>query len=87
MEIIDYLVTAHGVLERGAFYNYIHELGYEDEHYSKEYMIKSLYPFGISINSKTLIVVESATICYYNQINNKIKTVEEIKQILNNNLL
>ena len=30
MDSIDYLITAHGVIERGLFYNYMHDLGFKD---------------------------------------------------------
>ena len=85
MLTIDYLITAHGVIERGLFYNYIHNLGYKDDsRLDREYMINSKYPYGICIKKKVLLVVESATNCYMMQKNNKVKTIEEIKDILNN---
>ena len=85
MLTIDYLITAHGVIERGLFYNYIHNLGYKDDsRLDREYMINSKYPYGICIKKKVLLVVESATNCYMMQKNNKIKTIEEIKDILKN---
>ena len=85
MLTIDYLITAHGVIERGLFYNYIHNLGYKDDsRLDREYMINSKYPYGICIKKKILLVVESATNCYMMQKNNKVKTIEEIKDILNN---
>ena len=30
MATIDYLITADGVIERGMFYNYMHDLGFKD---------------------------------------------------------
>ena len=85
MLTIDYLITAHGVIERGLFYNYMHNLGYKDDsRLDREYMINSKYPYGICIKKKVLLVVESATNCYMMQKNNKVKTIEEIKDILNN---
>ena len=85
MLTIDYLITAHGIIERGLFYNYIHNLGYKDDsRLDREYMINSKYPYGICIKKKVLLVVESATNCYMMQKNNKVKTIEEIKDILNN---
>ena len=83
MLTINYLVTAHGVIERGMFYNYMHELGYKDDpRLAREDMVNSLYPFGICMKKKILLVVESATNCYMMQKNNKVKTIEEIKEIL-----
>ena len=83
MTKIDYLVTATGIIERGTFYNYMHELGYKDEVMDREYMINSKYPFAVCMKKKILLVMESATCCYLMQKNNKIKNVEEIKKILN----
>lgn len=85
METIDYLVSSHGVIERGIFYNYLHKIGYKDaKSLTREDIINSRYPFGICIKSKILLVVESATNCYFMQKNGKIKTVEEIKEVLKN---
>ena len=81
MTTIDYLVTADGIIERGSFYNYLHKLGFKDE-LDREYMINSQYPFGLCLKKKLLLVVESATNCYLMQKNGKIKTVEEIKEML-----
>ena len=85
MLTIDYLITAHGIIERGLFYNYLHNLGYKDDsRLDREYMINSKYPYGICIKKKVLLIIESATNCYMMQKNNKVKTIEEIKDILNN---
>ena len=84
MLTIDYLITAKGVIERGLFYNYMHEKGYKnDSRMDREYMINNKYPYGICIKKKILLVVESATNCYMMQKNNKVKTIEEIKEIIN----
>ena len=84
MNIIDYLITADGVIERGMFYNYMHGLGFKDNiNLTREYMINSDYPFGVCLKNKEMMVIESATICYLMQKNNKVKTVEEFKKIIN----
>lgn len=83
MNTIDYFVTAHGVIERGMFYNYMHEMGFEDDGYTREYMIDSKYPFGICLKKKKIMVIESATQCYLMQKAGKVKTVEEFKEIIN----
>lgn len=86
MITIDYLVSAHGIIERGTFYNYLHEIGYKDDKsLTREDIINSKYPFGICIKKKILLVVESATNCYFMQKNGKIKSVEEIKEVLSKN--
>lgn len=82
MDIIDYFVTAHGIIERGTFYNYMHDNGYQDDGYTREYMINSEYPFGVCMKKKSLMVIESATQCYLMQKSNKVKTVEEFKEII-----
>lgn len=46
-------------------------------------MINSDYPFGVCLKNKEMMVIESATICYLMQKNNKVKTVEEFKKIIN----
>ena len=84
MDTIDYLITADGVIERGMFYNYMHDLGFKDNiNLTREYMINSDYPFGVCLKNKEMMVIESATNCYLMQKNNKVKTVEEIKKMIN----
>ena len=84
MSTIEYLITASGVIERGMFYNYMHDLGFKDNiNLTREYMINSDYPFGVCLKNKEIMVIESATICYLMQKNNKVKTVEEFKKIIN----
>lgn len=84
MATIDYLITADGVIERGMFYNYMHGLGFKDNiNLTREYMINSDYPFGVCLKNKEMMVIESATNCYLMQKNNKVKTVEEFKKIIN----
>ena len=80
--VIDYHVLTSGVIERGAFYNYMHELGYKDSSYTKEQMIHSTYPFGVCIKDKKLLIIESATICFLNQQNGKTKSIEEFRDII-----
>ena len=83
MDTIEYLITASGVIERGMFYNYMHDLGFKDNiNLTREYMINSDYPFGVCLKNKEIMVIESATICYLMQKNNKVKTVEEFKKII-----
>ena len=83
MNTIEYLITASGVIERGMFYNYMHDLGFKDNiNLTREYMINSDYPFGVCLKNKEIMVIESATICYLMQKNNKVKTVEEFKKII-----
>ena len=84
MDSIDYLVTAHGVIERGTFYNYMHDLGFKDNiNFTREYMVNSDYPFGICLNNKQMMIIESATQCYLMKENDKVKTIEEFKKIIN----
>ena len=82
MRVIDYHVTAHGKIERGIFYNYMHKLGYKDERYTREQMINSPYPFGVCIKKKRIMIIESATICFLVQKAGNMKTVEEFMQIM-----
>ena len=84
MDTIEYLITASGVIERGMFYNYMHDLWFKDNiNLTREYMINSDYPFGVCLKNKEIMVIESATNCYLMQKNNKVKTVEEFKKIIN----
>lgn len=83
MDKIDYLIITHGVIERGNFYNYMHDLGFKDNiNFTREYMVNSNYPFGVSLKIKQLVVVESATECYLMQKNGKVKEVCEFKKII-----
>ena len=82
MSVIEYLVTAKGVIERGAFYNYMHEHGYSDDYYTKEQMINSTYPFAICMKEKKLMIMESATMCYLNDKAGHVISVEEFKSIM-----
>lgn len=81
MNTIDYIIPAHGVIERAHVYNYFHKLGYKDA-LERDYMIHSLYPFGICIKKKHLLVIESGTNCFYMQKSGRLKTLEEIQDIL-----
>lgn len=81
---IDYLVTVHGLLERSSFYNYLHTLGYTDDKlFNRETIINSSYPIGVCIKDKKLLIVESATICFLEQKNGRVISVEEFKKINN----
>ena len=78
-----YLVTASGVIERGIFYNYMHELGYRDCFmYNRERIINSVYPIVVDMKRKELAIMESATMCYLNDKAGRVKTVEEFKKII-----
>lgn len=80
---IDYFVTAHGVIERGMFYNYMHSLGYKDHNLdNRDDMINSMYPFAVDMKKKKLMIIESATMCYFARRDGKMKDVDEFKQIL-----
>ena len=81
MDIIDYIIPAHGVIERKKVYDYFHKLGYKDC-LERDYMIQSLYPFGICIKKKHLLVIESATNCFMMQKSGRLKSIEEIQEIL-----
>ena len=83
-ERIDYVITANGVIKKKKKDNYIHDLGFKDNiNLTREYMINSDYPFGVCLKNKEMMVIESATNCYLMQKNNKVKTVEEFKKIIN----
>lgn len=83
MPKIDYHVTAHGIIERSNFYNYMHSMGYTDHKLlDRERMINSSYPFGVCIKKKKLLIVESATINFLTQKVGRMKTVEEFKEII-----
>ena len=61
----------------------MHELGYKDHFLcSREQMIHSVYPFAVSIKNKILMIIESATICYFSDKNRIVKTIDEFKDIL-----
>ena len=77
MDTIDYLVTAHGVLERGKFYNEMHKRGYKDHMDTRDHMIHSSYPFGVCIKKKKIMVIESATQCYFMDKAGKVITQEQ----------
>ena len=80
---IDYCVTAHGIIERGMFYNYLHELGCKDDpRYTKEELINSAYPFGLVMKKKKIMLIEGATMCFLNQRAGRMKTIEEFKEII-----
>ena len=79
----DYLIAVSGVVERGLFYNYMHELGYKDYFMcTREQMINSVYPFAVCMKRKKLCIIESATLCYLNDKAGRVKTVEEFKKII-----
>ena len=77
MSYIDYLVTAHGLLERVIFYNYLHSLGNTNNKLlDRETMVNSSYPFGVCIKDKELLIVESATICFLEK-NGRVISVDD----------
>lgn len=83
MDTIDYLITANGVIERGIFYNYMYNLGFRNDfNFTREYMINSTYPFGVCFKKKKIMVIESATICYFMQKSDKVMDFEDFKKIL-----
>lgn len=62
----------------------MHKLGFKDDiNFTREYMLNSNYPFGICLKKKKIILIESATQCYLMQENDKLKSVEEFKKIIN----
>ena len=82
MNIVDYYVTGRGVIERGLFLNYMKNKGYKIVGFSREDMLNSYYPIGICIKSKKIILIGSAALCYFASRGGKIKSIEEIKDIL-----
>ena len=84
MSTFDYYIAVRGVIERGLFYNYLHDLGYKDYMYTRDEMINSPYPFAVCMKRKELVIIESATMCYLNDKAGKVKTVEEFKEIMDN---
>ena len=84
MNKIDYFVLASGIIERGMFYNYLHDKGYKDINYNREEMINSSYPFGICLKKKEVMIIESATLCYLNQKSGRNITVEKFKEMIEN---
>lgn len=79
---IDYLIKCHGLLEKNSVYNYLHNKNYKEVHFTKEEILKSKYPIAISVSRKTITIIESATICYMMDKNNRVKDLEEIKDML-----
>lgn len=45
-------------------------------------MVKSSYPFGVCIKDKLLLIVESTTICFLEQKNGKVISVDDFIKIL-----
>ena len=82
MNIINYYVTSRGVIERGLFLIYMKNKGYKIVGFSREDMLNSYYPIGICIKSKKIILIGSAALCYFASRGGKIKSIEEIKDIL-----
>ena len=82
MAKLDYYITASGVIERGMFYNYLKELGYKPYGYTRDYMINSTYPFAVSIKRKQFVIIESATMCYFNQKAGRMITIDKFKEIM-----
>ncbi len=80
MSSSDYLIAARGIIERGIIYNYLHELGYEEFVYTREYMINSDYPFAVCIKRKEFIIIESATLCYLNDREGRVIDFEKFRE-------
>ena len=82
MATLDYYVTASGVIDRGLFYNYLRKLGYKPYGYTREYMINSTYPFAVCMKKKHFVIIESVTMCYFNQKEGRMITVDKFKDII-----
>ena len=82
---VDYLVSAHGVIERGLFYNYMKSLGYKDFIYDREEMVNSPFPYSVYLKKKKIGLSKIPTVCFWLQQEGKLKNVDEIKEILKKN--
>lgn len=80
---IDYYIKVNGIIERGNFYNYMKSLKFKDHILlDRQTMIESSYPFAICLKKKEIMIVESATLCYYADKNGTMINEEEFKEIL-----
>jgi len=79
----DYLVPAHGVIERGMLFNYMISKGYKNVAYTRDDIMRSMYPFIISAKKKKFMVTNSTIACMHLQQQGKLKKIEELKDILN----
>ena len=61
MEKKQYIVQIHGLWERNAFYSYIINKYKLNTYYSREYMIKSSFPFVVDLCTNEFWVCESIT--------------------------
>ena len=79
----EYLISIHGVIERGLFYNYMQSMGYRDAIYTRKEIIESSFPFAVSLKKKRFFILTNPTVCFLLQQKGKFRTEEEIKEILN----
>ena len=64
-------------------YRYLHNKEYKDHILNtREDIIYGTYPIGICIKGKELMLMNSPTVCYCMSRDGKVKTVEEIVEIL-----
>ena len=77
MRVIDYMVCVSGKGEREKFYNEMHKKGFKDHMDTKEEIINSTYPFAISLKSKKMFAMNSATICYMMSKNSRVLTIKQ----------
>ena len=76
-----FIVGAHGYLERALFYEYIHKkYKIKNLYFDKEYMCHSNFPFVIDFKKKFISVLESITCCAMAAQNKKIVSIEEFKE-------
>ena len=76
-----FIVEAHGYLERALFYEYIHSnYKVKDINFDKEEMCHSTFPFVIDLQKKKLYILKSITCCAMAAQNKKIISIEKFKE-------
>lgn len=83
--VIDYAVSfGNDKQERKDFCDYMHQLGYIDGVIYENELIDSIYPIGICLKPKIITIVKGTIACWNMDKNGQMKSVEEMKLILEN---
>lgn len=83
--VIDYAVSfGDDKQKRKEFCDYMYQLGYISDCYSEDELIETIYPIGICIKAKLITIVKGTIACWNMDKNGQMKSVEEMKQILEN---
>ncbi len=76
-----FMIQPNNIIERINFYYYIHNKYNLLEHFTKEEMISSKFPYVVDFNDNSFWVCESITCCACAAQNKQIISIDEFKRL------